>query len=143
MLAIPDVRQRDNYDCGPACVKSVEQFYGRNRPLVEYVAGLVASPTEGTDPRTVERYLRGLGYCILSGEMTVDLLRHFTDKDWPVIVLTTGHYVVARGVARGRVYVQDPDLGPRSIKSEDFAKAWEDHDRVETFHRWGIAVWLP
>jgi ABC-type bacteriocin/lantibiotic exporter with double-glycine peptidase domain len=133
MLNVPDVRQRQSHDCGPAVVKSIERFHGRrNIPLRLYVAALSSSPTDGTDPRTMERLLRQYGYEVISGEMAVRDLKHFTGKGWPVIVC---------GIARGKVHIQDPFDGPRPIKVNDFERQWKDHDRIETFKQWGIVAW--
>ncbi len=141
LLAVPDVRQRKTYDCGPACVKTIDQMHGRRFPLSKYTSELVASPSDGTDPRTIERYLRQLGYGVVSGEMSVESLQFFCRQNLPVIVLLHGHYLIVYRFARRKVCVQDPLDGPRSIKILDFEREWKDHDRVETFKQWGIVAW--
>ncbi len=141
ILSIPDVRQKDTYDCGPACVKAVCQFYGKRLSLSEVAAGLASSPTDGTDPRTIERFLRNAGYKVLSGEMDLSDLKANAKAGRPTIAILSGHYVVVCGLERKRVYFHDPLSGARFLSLANFYGQWRDHDRLQDFKQWGIAVW--
>lgn len=146
VLTFPTVLQAKTYDCSAACAKAVEQHYGTTRPLAFYVTGLAVDSANGCDPRTLDRFFRRRGYGVIAGEMTVDDLRFHTSRDRPVVVPVTfdgaGHYVVVYRVARDRVRIADPWCGSVSLRREAFESAWRDHDAVETFRRWGIAVWV-
>lgn len=141
-LSLPDVRQEGYSDCGPAAVYCVLEFLHRKpRSLHEVTAALHTNDTDGTDPRTIEGYLRGLGCRVQSGEMAVSDLRWHTQQGRPVIVVVRGHYVVAAGVAYNRVVVQDPLNGLRRISVPLFLGSWREVDRLGAVYRqFGIAV---
>ena len=138
---IPDVRQRTNYDCGPAVVKSVLDHLGLRRSLDHLTSRLLTSPIDGTDPRSIEAYLRHEGLKIVAGEMTLADLRHFCQTGRVVICLTKNHYVAVTKVTASRIYVQDPQAGPCVHRLMDFPPAWVDVDRWGvTYHQFGIAI---
>ena len=143
MQTFPDVRQAKSYDCSAACAKAVEEHFGVTKPLCHYVNSLSAEATSGCDPRTLGRFFRKAGYGVIEGEMFVPDLQWHTERARPVITPITagdGHYVVVYRVSRGYVYLQDPWSGPTRVKQTEFLASWRDHDSVETFRQWGIAV---
>jgi ABC-type bacteriocin/lantibiotic exporter with double-glycine peptidase domain len=147
MIALPDIRQRESWDCGPAAVRSALTALGYRPPdLMATVLG--TSPSDGTDPRAVESYLRREGLAVISGEMTLADLTHFTKTGRPVLCLVTkagcGHWVTVAGRSRGRVHFQDPDTGPSRLSDAAFLAEWIDHDRLGvTYRQFGLAVAAP
>lgn len=100
----------------------------------------------GTDPRTIEAFLRGEGLRVFSGEMRLEDLAHFTKTGCPVICLVTmhgsGHYVVAAGVKRNKVWFQDPSGGLGSLTAGDFIDRWVDFDRLGvSYKHFRLVVW--
>lgn len=140
MLVLPDVRQKKDYDCGRAAVECVLQFFGSYADLRR----LLTNPMDGTDPRAIEALLRKAGHHVVSGEMTLDDLRHFTRSRRPVIAVVNGHYVVVGGVdwSRGwKIGYQDPCHGFMKAKWVDFQGWWKEADRLGvTYNQFGIAV---
>jgi hypothetical protein len=140
MLAIPDVRQALDYDCGTAAVDAVCRFFGkRERGPVP-----LANPIQGMGPQTVEAVLRSRGFRVLSGSMTVRDLKHLTDTGRPVLCpvdLFGGHWVVVSGVARLQVAFHCPTDGPRTLKAAAWLPVWKDrsHDGHQ-YDQWGICV---
>lgn len=142
MLTLPDVRQADDYDCGWAAVDAVAQYWGKRTRGPAKLANRV----QGMQPDTVEAVLRSLGFSVLSGTMYVGLLRELTAAGNPVlcpITLATeggpvGHWVVVRGVARGRVHYHCPAAGPKATSYTKWVDAWRDSHRVSQFDRWGV-----
>lgn len=106
-----------------------------------------ATPQDGADPRQLEAALRRLHLHVLSGEMKVSDLKHFCNDGRPVICLVhwpadrDSHYVVVRGVSRGRVFFHDVEVGPGSCPLREWHRAWAADGRIETFRRWGIVAW--
>lgn len=138
LLDIPDIRQADDYDCGAAALDAIARFHGlRARGPVA-----LANPVQGMAPDTVEAVLRSLGLSVLSGTMTVDDLRHLTRSGRPVLCPVAhhgGHWVVVRGVERGRVYYHCPAAGPAVLREADWLAAWRDTSRTgQRFLQWGI-----
>lgn len=140
-LLIPDVRQRSDFDCGQAAVEAVFRYHG----LTGAVRRL-ANPVQGMAPDTLEAVLRSVGLAVLSGEMTAADLRHLTATGRPVLCPIqhdgVGHWVVAAGVARGKVHYHDPLAGPRSLRLAEWADRWTDTGRHGTaFVRFGVCGW--
>jgi len=141
VIQLPDIRQQTDYDCGAVCCHIVWQHYGMPRRRV------ASTQIDGTDPRTLEAALRVSGLPVLSGEMTLADLSHFT-RTRPVIVLAktttdpaTGHYMVCAGQRDRRLYFQCPSRGPVVETPRRFDRRWHDVDRHGvTFRRWGIVV---
>jgi predicted double-glycine peptidase len=81
-----------------------------------------------------------------SGSFTADHLKAVTACGTPVACLVqsegTGHWVVVRGVVRGKVYFMDPDCGLSAMPLPKWESVWIDSDRRGTvFRRHGLAVW--
>lgn len=156
LLDLPDVRQRADYDCGPAAVACVERFLsGRRRPLATLAREMGTSRRDGTAPPALVAYLQRAGLQVAEGKLDADDLDHYTRLGWPVICpaqrgespasFAGGHYVVVRGVGEdGAVFVQDPDGGPGAWPGRDFARRWHDRDGAgRVYVRYGVAVGPP
>ncbi len=161
LLALPDVRQVESFDCGAACCQTVAEFFGigGGRVAADYIRELGTTTADGTQPEAIVDWLNDHGLITTSGPtMTVADLRCFFCAGQPVIVpvqmygLTpeydgeevrneTGHYIVIRGVGLGQVFYQDPVNGPGMLDAEAFDRIWHDMeaDGVAADH-FGIAV---
>ena len=144
-MKLPDIRQQNNHDCGLAACRIVARLF-RRRWTPELTARLGTSPMDGTDPRAIESTLRHIGWGVISGEMTIDDLRHHATLERPTICLITragvGHYVVVGGIDCGRIQVQCPADGPIITSRAKFLAAWRDVDRLgAVYHQFGLAVW--
>ena len=143
LLTLPDVRQTAGHDCGEAAAKCVLEVY-------QVVAKpKFATPIDGSDPRTLESWFRRLGFHVLSGEMTLDILKAICQQMRPVICLITpegsdSHYVTVKRVSRRGVYFQCPWDGPSSMSEADWLESWTAVDRCGTrYSRWALACWPP
>lgn len=145
MLDIPPVLQRKDFDCGAACVAAVAEFHGL---AARGVRGW-ACPVAGMAPDTMLAALRSLGLSVLAGgPLEVTTLRALTKEGWPVICPITraagGHWVVVRGVRRGRVHFHCPTHGASSEPVATWETQWCDSTETGTpFVRWGVAAGPP
>jgi ABC-type bacteriocin/lantibiotic exporter with double-glycine peptidase domain len=144
VIALPDLRQSAEHDCGHTAVLVVLRRL-RRRVSPGDLSPLGVNMIDGTDPRAIESTLRGLGLRVISGEMDMSDLWHHTESSRPVICLIrrdgVGHYVVVSGIHEGAVRFQDPADGPSSMRTETWKKAWTEIDRLGAVYRgWGIAV---
>lgn len=142
MLTIPDVRQVADWDCGAACVAALFRFYGL--PPAAWV-GKLANPIQGMSPDTAEALLRAAGLAVLSGSMTLPDLTYLTRSGRPVMTPIqserTGHWVIVRGVSRGRVHFHCPTDGPRRLPALAWVDRWHDTTRFGVAYvRYGIAT---
>ena len=145
MIALPDLRQNAQHDCGYTAVLIVLKHL-RRRVTPGDLAPLSCNVINGTDPRAIESMLRGVGLRVISGEMSLQDLHHHTTIGRPVICLVSasgvGHYVVVAGVEFDRIHYQDPAEGPMDQPKPSWKRSWHDIDRMgATYRSWGIAVW--
>jgi ABC-type bacteriocin/lantibiotic exporter with double-glycine peptidase domain len=139
LLELPDVRQENGHDCGEAAACCVARFFG-----TALLTRSLASPEDGTHPSALETVFRRAGFAVQAGTMTLADLKHHVAQGRPVLCCVAqhgGHWVVVRGVGRGKVYYQCPVDGPLSMRAAEFASQWADVTRAgHEFARWGIAV---
>jgi hypothetical protein len=143
MLAIPDIRQDDEHSCGDAAVSAALAALGlRRRPGTK-----LANPWQGMAPDTVAAVLRASGAAVLAGPVLTGIegLRHYTAAGFPVlcpIAERGGHWVVVRGVSRGRVHFHCPVAGEDSRRAGAWLEVWADRasETGQAFDRWGIVV---
>lgn len=138
LLDIPDIRQAADYDCGAAALDAVARFHG----IRERGPAKLCNVVQGMSPDMIEAWLRAVGLRVLSGSMTVDDLQHLTRTGRPVLCPTTlygGHWVVVRGVERGRVHYHCPTIGANKMTFAWWLLHWRDATRAgHEFDRWGI-----
>jgi ABC-type bacteriocin/lantibiotic exporter with double-glycine peptidase domain len=144
LLDLPPTLQQSTHDCGPAAVRCLLAFHRVVAPIP------VACPLDGCDPRAIEAHLRErCGLSVVAGQLTVADLRHLCDDGRPPILLVTwagdadSHYVICRGVSRGRIYVHDVFDGRKAVPEGEFLAAWHATDGrlSKPLRRWGIAAW--
>src|SRR5262245_40981761 len=105
MVEVPDIRQHEDYSCGDAAIDAALGALGVRRAR----GTKLANEVQGMAPDTVAAILRASGVSVLAGPMVtgVDGLKHYTANGLPVLCPIAdygGHWVVVRGVQRGRVY---------------------------------------
>ncbi len=131
MLPAPaDIRQLDTWSCGPCCVEAITG----TRPSL-------GSPGFGTSIWGMIDTFRGLGYAVTHGtHWDLDDLKHQIACGRYVVVLINSsgfsHWVVAYKVARGRVYLHDPERGLRIVPWCTFTQLWS----CDGYSSLGIAV---
>lgn len=153
---LPDVRQRQSWDCGAAVSFSVGQRFGVGpNTLGKWRDLLGSNEREGTRPHRIETAFEELGLSVSTTEgMTLGDLAEATE-DGSVVVCPVqkggteesqresgeGHWVAVTGVRDGRVYFQDPAHGPRDVTEEGWLERWHDVDASGTeWVRFGIAI---
>lgn len=146
MLETEDVRQAKDYDCGAAAMDTAFRLFGIRKSPNYFRKMLGTNGYNGTDPRTMEYFVRNEGFKVLSGDMEVDQISSQTRFGRPVILMVTlhdsGHYIVARGVSRGRLYYQDPLVGRKSLPVGQFEDCWVDGDRFGfEYRKFGMVIW--
>ncbi len=131
--------QATDSDCGPACVTWLLKHWGiKNIRLDDITAALHTNAFDGTDPRTIEAYLRSWGLKVLAGEMEVSDLK----QSRPVLLTLRNHYSVAVACQRNRVTLMDPSEGEVKVSISELMERWSDVDRLgAVYNRWGLAVW--
>jgi predicted double-glycine peptidase len=144
MKPLPDIRQREDWGCGRCLFEVACKFWGV--PLYPSIANL-SNPVSGLSPDNLSAGFRSLGFKLIEGNWTIDLLKAVTKSGIPVCCLSqldgVGHWVYAYDVARGRVKFHCPQYGNTSQKIEAFEQNWIDfHWLNGVFDRWAVCPYL-
>lgn len=85
-------RQFDQMDCGPACVRMVASYYGKDYPL-SYLRSLAHLTREGVSVAGIRDSLTAIGMNSATFEMSLEQL--YTDCPLPAILYwDQNHFVV-------------------------------------------------
>lgn len=158
LIAVPMTRQATNYSCGAAAMQSMFGFYGEDLNEDELVKLLKTNSEEGTDYNEIVRVAKEKGYEVkVYKDMSLAQLKKQLDKKNPVLCLIQawaekkvdystdwqdGHYVVAIGYDKSRIFFMDPStLGNYTfIKNKDFLKRWHDKNSTESLNHFGLTI---
>ena len=141
MINLPDIRQTDRWDGGYAAVKTVLAYFGqpdpdRSRPPFT---------ADDVEPEDIARVIRQYDLGVACGEMDLLDLKHNCSRGRPTICFVQlddfSHFVVCRGVGRGKVYIQCPLRGRVSVADGEFLRQWWGLTRRSKHSQTGISVW--
>ena len=152
LLDLPDVRQAEAWDCGPAATLAVLRYFERGPDdLPALVDALGTTPEAGTKPGAIASYLGSQGLTVTT-RLGLDLehLHRFYMAGQPVLCpcrptaeANNGHWVVVIGLGLGQVFLHDPMTGRRMLPEADWLAQWRDTDADgRVYERYGIAVGL-
>jgi len=141
MIDLPDIRQVDRWDGGYAAVTSVLQYFGRPDPD----SRCSAFAENDAEPEDVALVIRQHDLNVVYGTMDLLDLKHHCSRGRPTICFVQlnddSHYIVCRGISRGKVHVQCPQRGRLSIADGEFLRQWWGLTRRSKHSQFGIAVW--
>jgi len=151
-------KQRTNYTCGPASLRSIFYHYGYAVSEQELVIdGEVEE--EGTDTKTMRMIARKHGFSFYSkSNGTVDELKNWLLKEIPILICyqdygkpngNNGHYAILTGLSKQYVVISDPSnywegdgakfASSKKMAMDNFLKRWfEIEDGVKIKHWYSI-----
>jgi len=156
IMMLPKSHQTTSNSCGGACLRSIMRYYGIDIPEHK-VNELAKISHEGIDPEMITSAAAKFGLkSKIFQNWNINGIKKFLNKKIPVIVGIVawghddkdyskdddGHYVVATGYDKCRIYFEDP-----SIKDNDNSKGFLSW--LEFYYRWhdvdgkmiGIPIW--
>ena len=127
------VKQRYDFSCGSATVSTLFNYY-LNEPLdeKEAIKGLFEYGNKrniiknrGFSMLDIKKFANARGYKVLGYRTDLEGLVALGKPAIVTIVLGNyKHYVIFRGVRKGRVFLADPALGNTILSIKEFEKIW-------------------
>ncbi len=119
----PFYRQLDARDCGPACLRMISRFYGRDYSM-ETLRELSYITREGVSLLGLKEAAESLGYQSVGVFITLDQL--ISEAPLPCILhWNENHFVVLYDVkGDNHFYISDPAHGRVKLSRNDFLRSW-------------------
>ena len=122
-------RQFDQMDCGPACVRMVASYYGKDYPL-SYLRSLAHLTREGVSVAGIRDSLTAIGMNSATFEMSLEQL--YTDCPLPAILYwDQNHFVVleklkGQSAQKARYKIANPAFGKQWFSAEELCRHWSN-----------------
>ncbi|MEW7278625.1 peptidase domain-containing ABC transporter [Aquimarina sp. 2201CG1-2-11] len=122
------IPQKDQMDCGPACLVMVASIYGKKYPL-DYIRDLSYITREGVSLLGIKEAATRIGFDAFAAKLTSqDLI----EKRYKSLIIhwNQNHFVVLCGVKKNlfkgeyMFKIADPTHGVISLTQEEFEKGW-------------------
>jgi predicted double-glycine peptidase len=159
-IALPKVRQQRNWSCGHQAFRAICKYFNLGpEDEKDYIKLLGGNSKDGLPPERIVKVAKKLDFRIHAKTgMTVEDIKNFLDHGIPVICAMqawgepkyykskqSGHYVVAIGYDKKKMYFEDPSIdgGKRGfLLFRDFDERWHDKDaHGHDCDHMGIALW--
>ncbi len=158
LIQIPLTRQATDYTCGTAALQSMLGFHSEDFNESELAKLLKTNEQEGTDYNEIVAVAKQKGYTVqVYKEMKLNDLKNLLNKKIPVLCLiqawaekkvdykndwNDGHYVVAIGYDKHKIYFMDPStLGNYTyIDQKSFLNRWHDKNSKEELNHFGLTI---
>jgi predicted double-glycine peptidase len=160
IIDYPGFRQSTEYSCG-ACVTQSALVYcfgsKYDLPEINLMKKLKTTESDGTDPKSIIKFLTSKGVKTESGVFSIDSLKESINNNQPVIiciqawgkqndyenVYKEGHYVTVIGYNNDGFIIEDPSISARYgfISYDDLDSRWHDVDKNDKkYDHFGITI---
>ncbi len=138
MSRFPVFIQHDSNDCGPACLRMIAKYYGKNYSIESFRQRCYISH-EGVSLLGISEAAEAIGFRTRGLKLSFEQLK--TDIPLPCIAhWNQEHFIIIRKITNKVVYVVDPAFGEISYSNSDFLKGWAS--TVEDGEKLGICLQL-
>ena len=118
----PFIKQFDEMDCGPTCLRMITKFYGKNLSS-EHLYELANLTRVGTSLGNLADAAEAIGmsslainvnYLTLKNEVPVPCIAYWQQR----------HYIVVYGFKKNKIQIADPGFGLIEYTEQEFKKGW-------------------
>jgi len=122
MIHFPFYKQLDAMDCGPACLRMIAKFYGKNYSLQTLRERCFIS-REGVSMLGISDAAESIGIRTKGVRISFEQLK--SEAPLPCIVhWKQKHFIVVYKIRGNRIFVSDPVYGRVKYSKEEFLKGW-------------------
>lgn len=123
-MFFPFVKQYDAMDCGPACLKMIAAYHGKNFSL-DFLRKRSFITREGVSFLGLSQAAESIGFKTLGVKIPYEIME---DKvTLPCIVhWQQNHFIVVYKIKKGRVWVADPATGLVKYTRQVFEEKWTE-----------------
>ncbi len=158
-IDFPNLRQTFEYDCGAKAMHAILAYYGINTNEYDVLRIARTGPRLGTSLHGMLAVAKHFRLNARIEEISIEELKKYIDKKMPIILLlqawpnhtvknwknhwADGHYVVAIGYDRKKIYFEDPYSILRTyLTYKELERRWHGwgDSRKERRHNVGIIV---
>jgi len=121
-------------DCGPACLKMIAKFYGKELPLYQ-LRQKTNITREGVSLLGISEAAQNIGFRTRAVKLSLDDLTRGAMLP-SILHWNQNHFVVLHKVKRNKLFVADPGRGLLKYKTKDLKRCWgvdESSGNVEGF----------
>jgi ATP-binding cassette subfamily B protein len=123
--AFPFLKQIDQYDCGPTCLKMLSKFYGRNFSS-EHLRDICNITPDGITLKSLMNGAETLGFQTVPASINYDVLAN--QAPLPCIVYWRDrHFLVVYKIKGNTIYAADPAHGLIKYSKQEFIEAWQNN----------------
>lgn len=131
-----NLKQADQKDCGPTCLKIIAKHYGKTIPIQE-LRDNSETTREGSNLLFLSDAAEKIGFSALGIKTTV---KGLDEVPLPCILhWNKNHYVVLYKIRKEAYYISDPAFGLLEYGKKDFTKCWIGNNANESTQE-GIAL---
>lgn len=125
----PIYKQHDSRDCGPACLRMIAKYYGKNYSL-QLLREKSSITNRGVNLLGISNAAEEINFRTIAVKINFDKLQK--EAILPAIVhWKQEHFVVVYKVTKSKVFVADPGHGLLTYSKEEFNKYWISSNEKE------------
>lgn len=127
MKRFPYYQQLGIKDCGPACLKMIAAWYGKQYDM-NYLRQKCNITKYGVNLLGIIEAAEAIGFRTLGVKIDVAKLRKSMDAGPMIVHWNMDHFVVLHRIRGNTFYIADPAQGLRSLSEQEFTAAWKGSD---------------
>ena len=121
MKQFPYYQQPDQMDCGPACLRMVAKYYGKNFSL-QRLRDISGINREGVSLLGISEAAEKIGMRTTGARLDMQQL---AETELPIILhWDQNHFIILYKIKKGKYYIADPAKGLLEYKEKEFLAHW-------------------